>query len=64
MTMSGTFCVLFVNPLSANPTKCSDTLKQFVSKLARNCLSKFDQARTNFFKLNKKDDKKTLIVQS
>ena len=26
-------------PLSANPTKCSNTLKQFVGKLSVNCLS-------------------------
>ena len=31
-----------LNPLSANPTKCSNTLKQFVSKLPTNCLSVFD----------------------
>ena len=29
------------NPLSANPTKCSDTLKQFVGNLPSNCLSVF-----------------------
>ena len=32
----------FFNPLSANPTKWSNTLKQFVSKLPTNCLSVFD----------------------
>ena len=32
----------FFNPLSANPTKWSNTLKQFVGKLAMNCLSRFD----------------------
>ena len=31
-----------INPLSANPTKCSNTLKQFVGKLRTNCLSVFD----------------------
>ena len=31
-----------VNPLSANPTKWSNTLKQFVGNLPRNCLSVFD----------------------
>ena len=31
-----------INPLSANPTKCSNTLKQFVGKLPTNCLSVFD----------------------
>ena len=30
------------NPLSANPTKWSNTLKQFAGKLATNCLSVFD----------------------
>ena len=30
------------NPLSANFTKWSNTLKQFVGKLPRNCLSVFD----------------------
>ena len=30
------------NPLSANPTKWSSTLKQFVGKLPTNCLSVFD----------------------
>ena len=30
------------NPLSANLTKWSDTLKQFVAKLPTNCLSMFD----------------------
>ena len=32
---------LEVNPLSANPTKWPNTLKQFVGKLATNCLSVF-----------------------
>ena len=31
-----------VNPLSANPTKWSNTLKKFVVKLPTNCLSVFD----------------------
>ena len=30
------------NLLNANPTKWSNTLKQFVSKFPRNCLSMFD----------------------
>ena len=30
-----------INPLSANPTKLSNTLKQFVGKLPTNCLSAF-----------------------
>ena len=34
--------LLHVNPLSANPIKWSNTLKQFVSKLSTNCLSVFD----------------------
>ena len=31
-----------INPLGANPTKWSNTLKQFVDKLPTNCLSVFD----------------------
>ena len=31
------------NPLITNPTKCSDTLKQFIAKKPTNCLSVFDQ---------------------
>ena len=30
------------NPLSTNPTKWSNTLKQFVGNLPTNCLSVFD----------------------
>ena len=33
---------LIFNPLSANPTKWSNTLKRFVGKLSTNCLSVFD----------------------
>ena len=32
----------FLNPLSANPTKWSNTLEKFVVKLPTNCLSVFD----------------------
>ena len=31
-----------LNLLSANPTKCSNTLKQFIGNLPTNCLSVFD----------------------
>ena len=31
-----------INPLSANPTKWSNTFEQFVDNLAANCLSVFD----------------------
>ena len=31
-----------INPLISNFTKCSNTLKQFLSKLPTNCLSVFD----------------------
>ena len=31
-----------INPLSANITKWSNTLKQFVGKLPANCLSEFE----------------------
>ena len=34
--------MLSLNPLSVNPTKWSNTLKQFVGKLPTNCLSVFD----------------------
>ena len=30
------------NPLSGNPTKWSNTLKQFVGSLPKNCLGQFD----------------------
>ena len=33
---------VFLNPLSANPTKWANTLKQFAGKLPTNCLSMFD----------------------
>ena len=32
----------YLNPLSANPPKRSNTLKQFFAKLPTNCLSVFD----------------------
>ena len=32
----------FLNPFSADPTKWSSTLKQFVGKLPMNCLIFFD----------------------
>ena len=35
----GTLCF---NPLSANPTKWSNTLKQFIGNLPTNCFSVFD----------------------
>ena len=34
--------MLYHNPLSANPEKWSNTLKQFVGNLPTNCLSVFD----------------------
>ena len=34
--------LLCFNPLNANPTKWSNTFKQFVAKLPKNCLSVFD----------------------
>ena len=33
---------LRLNPLSANPTKWSNTVKQFVGNLPTNCLNVFD----------------------
>ena len=35
-------CVAAFNPSSANFTKCSNTLKQFIGKFQTNCLSVFD----------------------
>ena len=32
----------YIKPLSTNPTKWSNTLKQFVGNMATNCLSVFD----------------------
>ena len=34
--------VIVVSPVSANPTKWSNTLKHFVGNLPTNCLSVFD----------------------
>ena len=34
--------VLYVSPLIANPTKWSNTLKQFIANFPTNCLSVFD----------------------
>ena len=39
---SSKFKILCINPLTANPTKWSNTLKQFVGNLPTNCLSVFD----------------------
>ena len=36
------FVRCLLNPLSVNPTKWSNTLKQLVGKLSTNCLSVFD----------------------
>ena len=36
------FITQWINPLSVNPTKWSNTLKQFVGKLPTNCLGVFD----------------------
>ena len=36
------FSKRIINPFSANPTKWSNTLKQFVGNLPRNCVSVFD----------------------
>ena len=37
-----TLKIIDINPLSASFTKWSNTLKQFIDKLATNCLSVFD----------------------
>ena len=47
-----------LNPLSANPTKWSNTLKQFVGNLPTNCLSAFD----HFVKLALKGLKATPLI--
>ena len=44
-----------INPLSANPTKWSNTLKQFLANLPTNCLSMFH----HFVKLALKGLKKS-----
>ena len=49
-----------LNPLSANPTKWSNTLKQFVVNLPTNCLSVFD----HFVKLALKGLKEVLMGNS
>ena len=41
-TFSNFLTVLCLNPLSANPTKWSNILKQVVGKLPTNCLNVFD----------------------
>ena len=41
-TLSMNSTLRHINPLSANFTKCSNKLKQFVGKLPVNCLSVFD----------------------
>ena len=42
MTISVLIYLNSLNPLSANPTKWSNTLKQFAAKLPTNSLSVFD----------------------
>ena len=42
-------CRYFFNPLSANPTKCSNILKQFSGNLLTNCLSVFDHFHFHFW---------------
>ena len=44
-----------LNTLSANPTKWSNTLKQFVGNLPTNCLSVFDHLMNLALKGLKKD---------
>ena len=39
---NGIMCFNLLNPLSANPTKWSNTLKPFVGNLPTTCLSVFD----------------------
>ena len=42
MILKQKYKLIIVNPLSANPTNWSNTLKQFVGKLPTNSLSVFD----------------------
>ena len=49
-----------INPLSANPTKWSNTFKQFLDKLPTNCLSVFD----DFVKMALKALKKSGLIFS
>ena len=42
LRISQLFVFLVLNPLSANATKWSNTLKQLVGKLPTNCLGVFD----------------------
>ena len=49
-----------VNPLSPNPTKWSNTLKQFVGNFTMNCLSVFD----HFVKLALKGLRSSLKLKS
>ena len=52
-----------INPLSANFTKWSNRLKQFVSKLSMNCLSVFDHFVGLAFKgLNKRSQSMNVSV--
>ena len=47
-----TFCTgVSINPLNANPTKWSNTLKQLVGNLPANCLSVFDHLVNLVFKV-------------
>ena len=57
MTQSSSFLIISINSLSANPTKWSKTLQQFVDNLPTNCLSVFDyfvglalKGLTNYFR--------------
>ena len=47
-----------INPLRANPTKWSNTLKQFIGKLLTNILSLFD----HFVKLALKGLKNEVLI--
>ena len=54
--------LLNFNPLSANPTKWSNTLKQFVGNLPTNCLSVFDHFRNLALKGSKIEDPIIIIL--
>ena len=55
---------LDINPISANPTKWPNTLKQFVAKLPTNCLSVFGHFVNLVLKGLIKLQKKEIYLQS
>ena len=52
------------NPVSANPTKWSNTLKQFVTNLPTNCLSVFNHFVGLAFKVLKTKEKRPCFAST